>query len=214
MLHINVMDAKPRYNARLQLQMRDLFASDDFTLKQNILQKKDSLPIRIFMEGLLDKDVDFEIIARGNGVAEKVNEIVGKSSNVKELKAYPGRTPEERAKNREKEGFAELRLSEVFIQMGRVITLEVNSFTDPVVSNLAITDEDHLEKLNDNAWTKNDLLSVYRTEAILKKLKAELNVLASEYFTRAEAKVIIDRLNKQLAKTNIAIGSESLKVKI
>lgn len=214
MLHINVMDAAPNYNARLQIKATDLFDSDQFQLKDSLLTEKDSLAVRLFLEGLLDKSVGFSVIARGNGVGTWENERTVKDPQQTELKTYPGKTPEEKMQNKLSDEFARLRLSEVYVQLGRDIVLEVNSFTDPVVSNLSVSDEELLAEMTKNGWTKNQLLSALRTEALLRQLKSELNVLAGRYFSRSEAKIIIDRLNKELGKTRISVGTQSLKVKI
>jgi hypothetical protein len=60
--------------------------------------------------------------------------------------------------------------------------------------------------------SKNDILSAYRSAAILHKLKIELNVLAGKYLTREKASLVIDRFNKEWAKTRISIGPTSIKL--
>jgi len=60
--------------------------------------------------------------------------------------------------------------------------------------------------------TKNQVLSAYRTAAILMQLKNELNVLAGTFLDRQNAKIVIDRLNTEIAKTKITVGKASFKV--
>src|SRR5690606_4171338 len=55
MLHINVMDAEPNYDARINLELIDIFESDKWELPGSLFKEKDSLALRIFFEGLLDK---------------------------------------------------------------------------------------------------------------------------------------------------------------
>lgn len=214
MLHVNLIDAAPRYNARLQLQLKDVFASDDYTLTGNLLSKQDSLAVQLFFEGLLDKKVNFEIVARGNGVGKKVNNQIVKAQPQVEQPAYPGTTENERYNYKMDTSYADLRLSEVFIDLGRQIRLEVNSYTDPVTSNLNCTDPEIIAQMQKNNWSKNQVLSALRTQSILRKLKEEVNVLAGQYLSRTDAKIVIDRFNKEIQKTTISIGKSSLKTKI
>jgi hypothetical protein len=60
--------------------------------------------------------------------------------------------------------------------------------------------------------SKNDLLSAMRTATILIKLKEEINVYAGTYLSRENAKIVIDRFNKEWAKTRITIGQTSIKL--
>ena len=214
MLHINKMDAEVSYDARIQLEFLDLFDSDSYLLQKPLFSQKDSLALRLFFEGLLDKKVEFEIIARGQGIGlEKDNKVI-KEPNPYELDSYPGNTPEDKATERDKPEFKNLRRSEVYIQLNRGIVLEVNSYTDPVKSNVRISEPDILEQLEKLGTTKNEQLSAMRTYAILAKMKEELNVLTGQYLSRPEAKLVIDRLNKELLKTKISIGKSSIRAKI
>lgn len=214
MLHINLLDAEPNYNARIQLKLEDVFASDAYYLKQNLFGPEDSVAVRLLFEGLLDKKVDFKIVARGNGIGKWDGNTVTKDPEPMEEESYPGETAEEKAVRKMDSTYARLRLSEVFVNLNRGITLEVNSFTDPVVSNVKVTNPDLAAQFSKYNWSKNEILSAMRTYAILAKMKEELNVLAGTYMTRVEAKIIIDRINKELLKTKISIGENSVKCKI
>ncbi len=204
MIHINVMDAAPNYNARINLKLTDVFASDDWKLDQPLFSDKDSVALRIFFEGLLDKKVDFSIICRGQGIGKWDGTQTVKDENPKELSSYP--------KSRMDSNFIRLRVSQVFIHMGREIILEVNSYTDPVKSNIKITDPNIENTMAKYDLSKNDVLSAYRTASILKQLRSEINVLAGKYLSREEAKIVIDRFNKTMDKTKISVGRTSLKL--
>ena len=108
--------------------------------------------------------------------------------------------------------FVRLRKSEVLIHIDRAITMEVNSFTDPVSSSLSISNEEILTAMSKYKLSKNDILSAYRTATILKTLKTEINVLAGKYLNREEAKIVIDRFNKEWLKTRINVGRTLFKV--
>ena len=60
--------------------------------------------------------------------------------------------------------------------------------------------------------SKNDILSVYRTATILKKMKQEINLLAGTYLDRTNAKIVIDRFNKEMSKVKISVGITSIRL--
>lgn len=212
MLHINLVDAAPNYDARLQLELNDVFASDAYQLDKTLLTEKDSVALRQFFEGLLDKKVEFNIIARGQGVGTYNGCVVVKNNKPEELSAYPGSTAEQRLASKMDSTFARLRRSEVYIQLDRKISLEVNSYTDPVVSNVVIPTNELKDIISKYRLSKNDALSVLRTAAILYRLKEEINVKAGTYMNREEAKIIIDRFNKEWNKVKIAVGPTSVRL--
>lgn len=209
MLHVNVVDAKPNFDAKVQLHLQDVFESDKWELKQQLLTVEDSLAVRQFFEALLNKKNDFNLIVRGQGMGvwDGTRVVKQNDPNASELNTYPS------PKARMDTAFARLRMSEVLININRGITFEINSYTDPVSSGLKISNEELLDKMESYKLTKNQLLSAYRSYAILMQLKEELNVLAGNYFPREEAKTIIDRLNTEIQKVKIVVGSTSINAK-
>ena len=107
--------------------------------------------------------------------------------------------------------YVRLRKSEVLIRMNREIELVVNSYTDPVKSNIKLT-EDMQSLIAKNKLSKNDILSAYRTAEILRNLKKEINVAAGRYLSREDASVVIDRFNKKWNKVRVTVGSTSVKL--
>lgn len=208
MLHINVMDAEPNYDARINLELIDVFDSDKWDLPGSLFKEKDSIALRIFFEGLLDKKMPFEMIARGQGVGTWNGVQTIKDASPKELTRYPG----DASKSKMDSTFVRLRKSEVFIHMDRSITLEVNSYTDPVSSSISISNAEIAASMTKYKLSKNDILSAHRTAEILKALKSEINVLAGKYLNREDAKIVIDRFNKLWVKTKINVGRTSFKL--
>ncbi len=204
MLHLSLIDSKPNYNARLQLELIDLFESDKYDLTKPLLTETDSLSIRLFFEAMLDKEKTFKIISRGQGVGSWNGVQVVKDNSGNEQSSYG-------AVGRDDVSFKQLRLSEVLINIERGIVMEVNSFTDPVRSNFKASPTIESIKTQ-NKLTNNEILSAYRSAAILKKFKEEISVLAGTYMTREEAKVIIDKFNREFAKTKVSIGRTSIKI--
>jgi len=204
MLHMSVIDALPYYDARIQLELNDVFTSDSWALQNKLFSEEDSVSIRQFFEALLDKKIDFDLVAKGNGIGEWNGSHVVKNIAPKEEKAYQT--------SKMDSTYLRLRKSEIFIDINRKIKVEVNSYTDPVQSNLKHENSNLIELKSHEKLTNNDVLSLLRTSTILLKMKQELNVLAGSYMTREEAKIIIDRLNKEIDKVRIQVGTASVKL--
>lgn len=204
MLHIHKTDGLKNYDARLQIALGDVFGSDQYQLSSSLLSNKDSVAVMQFFEGLLDRKVPFSITARGAGVGRWDGSAVVKELHPTELSSYP--------KDRNDPEFARLRKSELLVSLNRSIKLEINSYTDPVKSNLEISNEEIKSLMSRYKLNKNDILSAYRTAAILSKFKEEINVLAGTYLSREEAKIVIDRFNNEYNKTRVSIGATSIKI--
>jgi len=204
MLHINLVDALPNYDSRLRLELNDVFASDKWDLERPLFEKKDSVALRQFFEGLVNKKLKFTIEANGNGIGEWNGASTVKNFKPKEELSYKG--------SRMDSTYLRLRKSEMFVILDRFIHVEVNSYTDPVASSLSIENKDILEVMKKYKLSKNDILSVYRTATILRKMKQEINFLAGTYLDRVNAKIVIDRFNKEMGKVKIAVGITSIKL--
>lgn len=213
MLHVNVMDAKPFFNAKIQLNIVDGFASDQFELDDTLLSQNDSLAIRQFFEALLDKKRPFKTKAKGGGIGEMGKNGVIIANEQNEIGNYPGtnKTAQDAAKF--SDDFRLLRATEVFMLVEREVKLIINSYTDPVKSNFIPPNQAVKKKAIQYNWSNNQLLSAYRTYTVLKQLQNELNIWAGNLLEREEAVVVIDRINKNIEKSSITIGNRSLKFK-
>ena len=108
--------------------------------------------------------------------------------------------------------YLRLRKSELFVILDREIKIEVNSYTDPVASNMNIGNPAILSLMKKYKLSKNDILSVYRTATILRKFNQEMTALAAIYLEKESAKIVIDRIKGELLKTKIKVGSTSIKL--
>ena len=205
MLHVSLIDAKPNYNARIQIALEDQFASDSWELSKQLIQQSDSVAMRQFFEALLDKQGDFKIIARGQGVGMWNGAQTVKNPTPAEQTAYS-------SVGKMDSTYARLRLSELMINLDRGIVMEVNSYTDPVRSSFVSSSEKINELKNQYKLSQNDLLSAYRTKEILTKFRSEMNVLAGQYLSREEAKIVIDTFNREYDKVKVGIGPVSVKL--
>ena len=104
-----------------------------------------------------------------------------------------------------------LRSTRVAIDLNRGVLIQVNTFTDPVRTNLKPTDPGIASTMQKFGLTGNDYLSAMRTAAVIQQLKGELNVLAGTYLTREQAKVVIDKMNKVFDGMRVSCGATSFK---
>jgi hypothetical protein len=209
MLHVNLIDSKPGFDARVQVSLNDVFESNNWLLNSPLFSQQDSVAVRQFFEGMLDKKNNFEIIARGQGVGLWNGAVITRNPNREEQTNYPGATKEEQQRWKADSSYARLRSSEIDIFINRGIRLVINTYTDPVRTNLTPSNAKIAEQLVKYRLTGNDYLSALRSATLIQKLKLELNVLAGSYLTREEAKIVIDRLNKAIDNTRISCGATS-----
>jgi hypothetical protein len=203
MLHVNLVDSKPGFDARLQLELSDAFASNSWTVPNKLLSEKDSVAVRLFFEALLDKKIKIEAIGRGQGVGEWNGVQTVRANNRSEWDSY--------RVDRMDSTMIRLRSTRVAIDLNRGVLIQVNTFTDPVRTNLKPADPSIASTLQKYGLTGNDYLSAMRTAAVIQQLKGELNVLAGTYLTREQAKVVIDKMNKALDGMRVSCGATSFK---
>ncbi len=211
MLHVNMIDAKPGFDARLQFSANDLFPPNEWRIENKLLKDEDSVSIHLFFEALLNKKIEFQAIARGNGIGKWNGVQTVRSENSTELENYPGNSLEERLKNRMDTSLLRLRSTSINIDLNRGIFLEVNTFTDPVKSTIRPMNTSHISESTKYNLSNNDYLSALRAAQVISMLKNELNVYAGKFLTREEATIVIDRLNKKLDGTRISCGATSFK---
>lgn len=201
MMHVNLVDSKPGFDARLQFTLSDVFESNSWSLNQKLLSPEDSVSVRQFFEGLLAKKPDFEAVGRGNGIGEWNGVQTVRANNRTEWQSY--------LVDKMDSSMIRLRTTQVNIFLNRGILLEVNTFTDPVKTNLTAKNPSIQEQLKKYNLTGNDYLSAMRTAMVIQQLKQELNVLAGTYLSREEAKIVIDRMNKVIDGMRVSVGATS-----
>ena len=213
MLHISKIDVEPFYDADFRITLNDVFASDDFSFNYKIFQTGDSAKLKRFFKQFekINPQISFEM--KGNGIGKWDGKRVIKDPEAIELRSYPGNSEEVRMASRLSADFKRLRKTELLLKADRNIAVKIESFTDPVVSNLAIKSTKFNDLEEKRKITKNDLLSAYRSVAVLNQLKLEFHILCSQYLPPDRAKTIIDVFNSSLEKSVIQVGNESLRMK-
>ncbi len=209
MLHVNLIDSKPGFDARVQLNLNDQFEPNKWTINQQLFSQKDSVSVRQLFEALLDKKFEFQVVARGQGIGKWNGTNVTRSVDRTEWKTYPGNSDKERKSAQMDISLARLRSTFVNVFINRGILLEVNTFTDPIQSTLSTSNSSIQTELKKYNLSGNDYLSALRSASVLQKLKIELNLLAATYLNREEAKIVIDRLNKKIDETRVSCGATS-----
>lgn len=214
MMHVSKVDIEPFYDADIKIEFRDLFESDSYTLSKTIFQEKDSSLLKKFFRQIDDSQLSFIFEINGNGVGKWENGSLVKDQEAKELPSYPGKTTEEMKVARADSLFASLRKTNLFMKVDRLIYFRIDSYTDPVVSNLIVKNHSKIQELiSSGKITKNDALSAFRSVAVMNQLKLELNVNASKYLSQEKAKKLIDQLNSSIEKSRVKVGNEVLRYK-
>lgn len=211
MMHVSLIDSKPGFDARVQLNLVDQFESNEWKLEKNLFSARDSVSVRQLFEALLDKKLNFEVLARGQGVGEWNGTSVIRSKTRAEQTAYAGSTEKERLRSKMDSSNVRLRTTNINVFLNRGIRLEINTFTDAVKTNLKAKNPAIQSELTKYNLSGNDYLSALRSATVLQKLKLEFNVLAGTYLSREEATTVIDRLNKQLDAVKISCGPTSFR---
>ena len=204
MIHYSLIDALPNYDARLRLELNDVFASDKWELTKPLFTKADSVAVIQLFEGLLNKKIDFTVEAKGQGIGFWNGSRTVKHKKPVEELAYKG--------SRMDSTYLRLRRSELFVILDRMVKIEVNSYTDPVSSSMNVENTIIQALMTKNKLSKNDVLSVYRSATILRKFKQEMNAMAILYLGKGKAKLVIARLNKEIDKTKIKVGNAFVKL--
>ena len=178
MLHIHLADAEPSYDARLQIHLEDAFDSDKFTITKQLITKEDSVAVKQLFESIMNKKLPLIISNKGNGIGKWNGQKTIKDENPNELNSYPGATETEKQQQRMDSTFSRLRKTELIIKTKQTILFEINSYTDPVSSNLSITNPTIQSLMTKNNLSKNDVLSAYRTGFIFKKIKTRIKYIS------------------------------------
>jgi hypothetical protein len=159
----------------------------------------------------LNPQISFEI--KGNGIGKWDGKKILKDLEAIEQASYPGNSPEERINSRLSKEYKRLRKTELLLKADRNIAIKIESFTDPVVSNLVLKNSKFQDLVEKKKLSKNDILSAYRSIAILNQLKLEFHILCSQYLPQDRAKSVIDIFNSCLEKSMIQVGNELLRMK-
>ena len=155
----------------------------------------------------------FKIQLQANGIGLWNGEVIIRDEKQKEINGYPGETVDEKTNARLSQEFKRLRSSNLFIKIDRELTIKVNSFTDPVISNLDLEGLKLTEIAEEYVLSKNELLSAMRCISLIYKLKEELTNQATKHLNQSDSKKFIDKLDDAIQKSKVQVGKTSVRIK-
>jgi hypothetical protein len=211
LVHISVSDMPRDFAKNFQLSRLDWFESNSYQLNQPIFSREDTVVIRDLLEALVSR-MKIEFNAVGSGIGKIDQDRLIKNPRPIEEQAYPGSTADERLLSAQSSDYKNLRQTSLTIDIKEQITIDVNSFTDPVRTNFTPNSEQLSKWLSQGKVSHNDALSVYRTAAVLMALKKELMYFAGEYLDRENTSKVIDYLEAEFGKAKISVGNNSVKL--
>ena len=213
MLHISKTDAQPYYDSDFQLKLEDRFDPDKFNFTQTIFSPADSTILSLIFQEYKKNELPFKIQLQANGIGLWNGEVIIRDEKQKEINGYPGETVDEKTNARLSQEFKRLRSSNLFIKIDRELTIKVNSFTDPVISNLDLEGLKLTEIAEEYVLSKNELLSAMRCISLIYKLKEELTNQATKHLNQSDSKKFIDKLDDAIQKSKVQVGKTSIRIK-
>jgi hypothetical protein len=207
MLHVSKVDIEPMYDADLKIEFFDSFDSDAFQLNRNIFTDKDTATLRKLFDQIKRKTPGFNIEINGNGIGVWEEGRLIRDIQQTELKNYPGKNANEWKSSRADIQFARLRKTTLYMKIDKDLNMKIDSYTDPVVSNLHAPSSFIESLIQNGEISKNEALSAYRSLAVLEKLKIELSIHAAKFLPPDRAKKWIDSLNNCINRTQIKVGT-------
>ncbi len=210
MLHVSKVDIEPMYDADLRIEFFDSFDSDAFQLNRSIFTEKDTATLRKLFDRISKKSPSLRIEVIGNGIGKWEDGRLLRDPEQLEMKNYPGKNSIEWRVSRAEPRFARLRKTMLYMKIDKELHLKIDSYTDPVVSNLIAPSNVVSKMIEDGQITKNEALSAYRSLAVLEKLKIELSIYAAQYLPPDKAKNWMDSLNNYINRSTVSIGKFNL----
>ena len=208
MLHVSRVDYNPFQFPDISFSVKDIFQSDKDELAKSFkIKKEDSLKLIKLFQNL--KDIKpIELNLSGNGIAVWKNGKVIRDSTQSELLNYPGATTEERTEAKNSFSFASLRKINVQVKYDYQLHLSIESFTDPVRSNFKPKTTWQKECVSNSIFSKNDLLSAYRTLFTLQEFGKKLTNLAKLSMNDDLFKAFEKQWKYDLNRARIKIGEK------
>lgn len=184
------------------LTFSDLFKPDEFKLKEIKLTQKEHFELSKMLNLILIDKLTFDFQLKGFGVGVLMDGKVVDCKDVEEDE-YPGETKEEKELARKSEAYQPLRMSYLrFVRNGNLLTLDVESFTDPVKSNLAykVSGVRELKKTLIGI-TENQILSAFRTFHITEQFCRLMMYSAHNDFEGKDEAKIMGEIKSALYKS-------------
>jgi hypothetical protein len=202
-------EKKPEMQIDVAFEGLDIFDSDAY-LPPSTLGSGELSKIAAF---IAEYDPVITLSLEGHGVGKITDGAIAEAGKeVKELKAYPGKSAADREQSKQKDEFKLLRIGKVRIKNSSSLVIQVDSYTDPIISNIL------LNSINDSIASKypgitaNELLSAYRTmaiaETVINELKNKVSANVGDDFKRNAASIA--RLEKALKSAWVRVNKYAI----
>lgn len=193
----------------------DLYESDQFKTPQ-LTAYSDNIDSLAAFISRVGPAFYFSLNGKGIGMMTDNKIVKAEGKAAIELKAYPGKSEADRVRTRDSEAFKNLRFTGVKVRNTFGLTFEIESFTDPVQSQIyAKPVLDSLGKLYPKV-SQNEMLSAFRcfamAEALVNQLTERIPMHANNDFKENARHV--ERLKFALENSYAHIGKTSVPYKV
>lgn len=212
MMHVSMVDAEPFYDADFEVKFQDVFSSDAYLFKDNIFNASDSSFFKTLFAEYKKNSLPISFILEGQGIGKWQDSSIIRDPLQEELSGYPGNNVEEKNGSREAASFKSLRQSRVQVKINRSLQIHVISTTDPVVSNLSSTTFSVEALMKSYNISRNEILSLLRTQSLVHQLKKELVAIAAKYLPSTAAKRFIDETESAFNKSKYMVNQQMIKL--
>lgn len=212
MLHVSRVDYNPYQFSDLQIELKDVFMSDRAQLRQPIKFKiKDSLKLAELILNIREiRPLQIELEGKGIGIWN--NGIIIPDESKNSMNNYPGNTTEEMQFNKNSFAFSSLRRTNVKLRYDFQFHIYIESYTDPVKSNFKPKNEWENEAFQNDEFSKNDLLSAYRTLFILKEIKIYILSIAKKVMDENKYDEFESQFEWELKNSTIKVNGKFYKL--
>lgn len=197
MIHTSVIDEIPYYNAKINKQFKNEFASVGWKLNSTIFINKDSLALKELMTSLTKEKKKITIRLNANGIGywdgSRVikNSFIGKDSITESNENI-------------------INLSELIIENNKTIDVLINSNFNHSEMKFEIKNEKIKAFINENKITNQEIVTLYRCALVFKNFEKYFIESSCRYTTKEEQVIIRKKIDKLKKKGKINIHGKSI----
>lgn len=211
-LHVNVTEGRlfPREVNAVNISFTDVHKPDEFRLSQFEFEPWERYEIAKMLQQVLEgKTLETTLV--GNGIGRWETGKIMRDEKQTELDAYPGEQKEEQDAAKKAQAFKGLRTVLLSIEPAeKTIRVEIQSYTDPVKSNLTYRKTEWAEIKKQLSITDNQLLSVLRAFDLFEHLCTEMAIVAYLDFDAKQQAKLISKAEKLLHQAVVKVGDKEL----
>ncbi len=195
-LHVNLTSGKKieRFYDEFNLRIKDQFASDHFILDSFQLDDFQKFQLKRVAAKLGEPATVCYAQVSGKGIAKKTDHGL-EPAGIADWDQYPGATRADRERIKNSRMFADLRVSNAGIYIeDTAVYLSINSFTDPVKSNIHNKKPAIKEHFKETTVTGNEVLSTLRSYFLYDQILDEMRTQARKHLSGEQKNRCLNRL--------------------